>query len=235
MAVYFSTSFEWISTNLELIQWLAWIGVMIWLLAIIYFISGVPGAYVLWYRPLYNAMRLCICFCCVYSCTLPHCTFLHFTLCLFKCVLQDWKCFEVWVVFLVLPCKIIITSYIRKNIFHSLLMLFTPSSSISYSVSGQLWLLHFHSKENPWRKCYMIWSLLFYESYTNLIVTWGLESTGSILKEFWVYCYHFVLGQKILLHGLFECFTSLGVFNGAISNCFVCSITGFVLLLTVTW
>ncbi|CAL4961057.1 unnamed protein product [Urochloa decumbens] len=38
----------------------AWIkgeGVMIWLLAIIYFISGVPGAYVLWYRPLYNAMR----------------------------------------------------------------------------------------------------------------------------------------------------------------------------------
>ncbi|XP_062207074.1 secretory carrier-associated membrane protein 2-like [Phragmites australis] len=38
----------------------AWIkgeGVMIWLLAIIYFVSGVPGAYVLWYRPLYNAMR----------------------------------------------------------------------------------------------------------------------------------------------------------------------------------
>ncbi|AQK87043.1 Secretory carrier-associated membrane protein 3 [Zea mays] len=38
----------------------AWIkgeGVMIWLLAIIYFISGAPGAYVLWYRPLYNAMR----------------------------------------------------------------------------------------------------------------------------------------------------------------------------------
>jgi secretory carrier-associated membrane protein len=32
-------------------------GVMIWLLAIIYFISGVPGAYVLWYRPLYNAIR----------------------------------------------------------------------------------------------------------------------------------------------------------------------------------
>jgi hypothetical protein len=31
--------------------------VMIWLLAIIYFISGVPGAYVLWYRPLYNAIR----------------------------------------------------------------------------------------------------------------------------------------------------------------------------------
>ncbi|PKA62780.1 Secretory carrier-associated membrane protein 3 [Apostasia shenzhenica] len=38
----------------------AWIkisNVKIWLLAIIYFISGVPGAYVLWYRPLYNAMR----------------------------------------------------------------------------------------------------------------------------------------------------------------------------------
>eukprot|EP00262_Sarcandra_glabra_P022500 TRINITY_DN998_c0_g4_i1.p1 TRINITY_DN998_c0_g4~~TRINITY_DN998_c0_g4_i1.p1 ORF type:complete len:272 (-),score=46.30 TRINITY_DN998_c0_g4_i1:253-1068(-) len=38
----------------------AWIrggGVKIWLLAIIYFISGCPGAYVLWYRPLYRAMR----------------------------------------------------------------------------------------------------------------------------------------------------------------------------------
>ncbi|KAK9714742.1 hypothetical protein RND81_06G116400 [Saponaria officinalis] len=29
----------------------------IWFLAIIYFISGVPGAYVLWYRPLYRAFR----------------------------------------------------------------------------------------------------------------------------------------------------------------------------------
>ncbi|PKA52223.1 Secretory carrier-associated membrane protein 3 [Apostasia shenzhenica] len=38
----------------------AWIkvsSIKIWLLAIIYFISGCPGAYVLWYRPLYNAMR----------------------------------------------------------------------------------------------------------------------------------------------------------------------------------
>ncbi|KAF9588633.1 hypothetical protein IFM89_014095 [Coptis chinensis] len=38
----------------------AWIkgeGVTIWFLAIIYFISGVPGGYVLWYRPLYRAMR----------------------------------------------------------------------------------------------------------------------------------------------------------------------------------
>ncbi|KDO75796.1 hypothetical protein CISIN_1g019268mg [Citrus sinensis] len=36
----------------------AWIkgeGVKIWFLAIIYFIAGVPGAYVLWYRPLYRA------------------------------------------------------------------------------------------------------------------------------------------------------------------------------------
>ncbi|WOG91741.1 hypothetical protein DCAR_0310991 [Daucus carota subsp. sativus] len=39
---------------------LAWInvaGVKIWLLAIIYIISGVPGSYVFWYRPLYRAMR----------------------------------------------------------------------------------------------------------------------------------------------------------------------------------
>ncbi|XP_022764039.1 secretory carrier-associated membrane protein 1-like isoform X1 [Durio zibethinus] len=38
----------------------AWIkgeGPTIWFLAIIYFISGVPGGYVLWYRPLYHAMR----------------------------------------------------------------------------------------------------------------------------------------------------------------------------------
>ncbi|KAG1365419.1 Secretory carrier-associated membrane protein 2 [Cocos nucifera] len=38
----------------------AWIkgeGVKIWFLSIIYFISGCPLAYVLWYRPLYRAMR----------------------------------------------------------------------------------------------------------------------------------------------------------------------------------
>ncbi|CAN6453432.1 unnamed protein product [Victoria cruziana] len=38
----------------------AWVkgeGVTIWLLAVIYFISGVPGGYVMWYRPLYRAMR----------------------------------------------------------------------------------------------------------------------------------------------------------------------------------
>ncbi|XVF27703.1 hypothetical protein REPUB_Repub14bG0131400 [Reevesia pubescens] len=38
----------------------AWIkgeGVRIWFLGIIYFIAGVPGAYVLWYRPLYRAFR----------------------------------------------------------------------------------------------------------------------------------------------------------------------------------
>ncbi|XP_044948496.1 secretory carrier-associated membrane protein 4-like [Hordeum vulgare subsp. vulgare] len=29
----------------------------IWFLAIIYFVTGVPGAYYLWYRPLYRAMR----------------------------------------------------------------------------------------------------------------------------------------------------------------------------------
>lgn len=33
------------------------VGVKIWFLAIIYFIAGVPGAYVLWYRPLYRAFR----------------------------------------------------------------------------------------------------------------------------------------------------------------------------------
>lgn len=38
----------------------AWIkegDVKIWFLSLIYFISGVPGAYVLWYRPLYRAFR----------------------------------------------------------------------------------------------------------------------------------------------------------------------------------
>ncbi|KAL8167541.1 hypothetical protein V2J09_009040 [Rumex salicifolius] len=32
-------------------------GVKIWLLSIIYLLFGVPGAYVLWYQPLYRAMR----------------------------------------------------------------------------------------------------------------------------------------------------------------------------------
>ncbi|KAM0054874.1 hypothetical protein Hdeb2414_s0006g00199681 [Helianthus debilis subsp. tardiflorus] len=32
-------------------------GTSIWLLAIIYIITGVPGSYFLWYRPLYRAMR----------------------------------------------------------------------------------------------------------------------------------------------------------------------------------
>ena len=33
------------------------VGPTIWFLAIIYLISGVPGAYVGWYRPLYRATR----------------------------------------------------------------------------------------------------------------------------------------------------------------------------------
>ncbi|XP_065876043.1 secretory carrier-associated membrane protein 1 [Euphorbia lathyris] len=39
------------------IAWIKGGGPIIWLLAVIYFISGVPGAYVSWYRPLYRAMR----------------------------------------------------------------------------------------------------------------------------------------------------------------------------------
>ncbi|XP_057861570.1 secretory carrier-associated membrane protein 2 isoform X2 [Cryptomeria japonica] len=39
------------------IAWVRGYGVKIWFLAIIYLLSGVPGAYVLWYRPLYRAMR----------------------------------------------------------------------------------------------------------------------------------------------------------------------------------
>ncbi|CAN0896876.1 Secretory carrier-associated membrane protein 1 [Linum grandiflorum] len=38
----------------------AWIkgeGPTIFIFAVIYFVTGVPGAYVLWYRPLYRAMR----------------------------------------------------------------------------------------------------------------------------------------------------------------------------------
>lgn len=33
------------------------IGVKIWFLAVIYFIAGAPGSYVLWYRPLYRVFR----------------------------------------------------------------------------------------------------------------------------------------------------------------------------------
>ncbi|XWS54239.1 hypothetical protein CRYUN_Cryun10bG0073300 [Craigia yunnanensis] len=39
------------------IAWIKGEGPTIWFLSIIYFISGVPGGYVLWYRPLYRAMR----------------------------------------------------------------------------------------------------------------------------------------------------------------------------------
>ncbi|XP_078432416.1 secretory carrier-associated membrane protein 2-like [Wolffia australiana] len=38
-------------------NWIKGGGVKIWFLAIIYLISGVPGAYVLWYRPLYRASK----------------------------------------------------------------------------------------------------------------------------------------------------------------------------------
>ncbi|XP_059659459.1 secretory carrier-associated membrane protein 3-like isoform X2 [Cornus florida] len=37
--------------------WLNGEDAKIWFLSIIYFIAGVPGAYVLWYRPLYRAFR----------------------------------------------------------------------------------------------------------------------------------------------------------------------------------
>ncbi|KAJ6952746.1 hypothetical protein NC653_041776 [Populus alba x Populus x berolinensis] len=49
-----------IPIHLQKIQYVAFttfLGPTIWFLAIIYFISGVPGGYVMWYRPLYRAMR----------------------------------------------------------------------------------------------------------------------------------------------------------------------------------
>ncbi|XP_073222154.1 secretory carrier-associated membrane protein 1-like isoform X2 [Cicer arietinum] len=39
------------------VAWLKGEGLSIWFLAIIYFISGVPGSYAMWYRPLYRATR----------------------------------------------------------------------------------------------------------------------------------------------------------------------------------
>ncbi|KAK7335510.1 hypothetical protein VNO80_27399 [Phaseolus coccineus] len=39
------------------VAWIKGEGLSIWFLAIIYFISGVPGSYVTWYRPLYRATR----------------------------------------------------------------------------------------------------------------------------------------------------------------------------------
>ncbi|CAH8388921.1 unnamed protein product [Eruca vesicaria subsp. sativa] len=64
----------------------AWIkgeGVTIWLLALIYFISGVPGGYVLWYRPLYlvisyNLSALCD--------TVPFLPQMHIFFCVFAAV-----------------------------------------------------------------------------------------------------------------------------------------------------
>ncbi|KAJ8506816.1 hypothetical protein OPV22_007702 [Ensete ventricosum] len=40
-----------------LAAWIKGEGIKIWFLAVIYLITGVPGAYLLWYRPLYRAMR----------------------------------------------------------------------------------------------------------------------------------------------------------------------------------
>ncbi|MFS8006327.1 hypothetical protein Hanom_Chr14g01247911 [Helianthus anomalus] len=37
--------------------WFKGAALEIWLLAVIYLITGIPGAYILWYRPLYRAMR----------------------------------------------------------------------------------------------------------------------------------------------------------------------------------
>ncbi|XP_028111278.1 secretory carrier-associated membrane protein 1-like [Camellia sinensis] len=39
------------------VAWINGEGPTIWFLAIIYFITRVPGAYMLWYRPLHHAMR----------------------------------------------------------------------------------------------------------------------------------------------------------------------------------
>nr|XP_043639782.1 secretory carrier-associated membrane protein 1-like [Erigeron canadensis] len=48
-----------LSWNLVVVTvgWFQGEGVSIWLLAVIYIITGVPGSYLLWYRPLYRAMR----------------------------------------------------------------------------------------------------------------------------------------------------------------------------------
>ncbi|KAG5114425.1 hypothetical protein JHK82_037694 [Glycine max] len=39
------------------VAWIKGEGLSIWFLSIIYFISGVPASYVMWYRPLYRATR----------------------------------------------------------------------------------------------------------------------------------------------------------------------------------
>ncbi|OIV96739.1 hypothetical protein TanjilG_11735 [Lupinus angustifolius] len=45
------------TTWLVTVAWIKGDGVTNWFLAIIYFISGVPASYVMWYRPLYRASR----------------------------------------------------------------------------------------------------------------------------------------------------------------------------------
>ncbi|XP_076955562.1 secretory carrier-associated membrane protein 1-like [Bidens hawaiensis] len=37
--------------------WFKGAALEVWLLVVIYLITGIPGAYILWYRPLYRAMR----------------------------------------------------------------------------------------------------------------------------------------------------------------------------------
>ncbi|PWA86095.1 SCAMP [Artemisia annua] len=60
--------------------WFKGQGVEIWLLAVIYIILGVPGSYLLWYRPLYRAMRTdsaikFTLFFLTYSCHITFCVF----------------------------------------------------------------------------------------------------------------------------------------------------------------
>ncbi|NP_001289792.1 uncharacterized LOC100825352 [Brachypodium distachyon] len=67
-------------------------GPKIWFLAIIYFITGVPGAYFLWYRPLYRAMRGIFQALSVigYSATVGVFYFLGFTLFVLESLLSVW-------------------------------------------------------------------------------------------------------------------------------------------------
>lgn len=72
----------------------------IWFLAIIYFISGIPCAYVLWYRPLYRAFRYLILLNAYSQCKkVLYIILIHWSV---RPFWQDWECLELWMVFLVL-------------------------------------------------------------------------------------------------------------------------------------
>ena len=131
------------------------VGVKIWFLSIIYFIAGVPGAYVLWYRPLYRAFRYLFPMVSYTQLFVYVEVLLLQLLTVARNLLQDRKCLELYMVFPVLSGKLLIFPTLEMQftlrIERHLITLIQFSSAYSFtlaSASQLLLRLLFFSKEN---------------------------------------------------------------------------------------